>query len=157
MQRAIGRGWVCFAMAALAATTAACRDDQDPTGASELWTRIHDANYRSWQRAPGYETRKDSNASHGDRVEIFVNDVVASALAGPAITAWPEGSLIVKDGFDDDGTPHIVAAMEKTNGAWFWVEWDPDGESLYSGTPEICTDCHAGNGDMVRAFGLPMP
>ncbi|MRG96415.1 hypothetical protein [Polyangium spumosum] len=146
--------WIA-AMALFAAAAPGCRQDDDPAGADELWTRIQDAKYRAWERAPGYESRKASSAPHGDQVEIFVNDVVAGALDGPAITAWPEGSIVVKDGFDDDGSPHIVAAMEKRGGAWFYAEWDPDGESLYSGAPSICTDCHAAGADMIRAFGFP--
>ncbi len=138
----------------LAAVPLGCREDDDPGGADELWTRIQDAKYRTWQRAPGYESRKGSSARHGDEVEIFMNDVVAGALAGPPITAWPDGSILVKDGFDD-GSPLIVAAMEKLGGAWFFVEWDPQGESLYSGTPSVCTDCHSVGADMVRAFGFP--
>ncbi|MDI1476571.1 hypothetical protein [Polyangium sp. y55x31] len=143
------------AMTLVAALSSGCRQDDDPDGASELWTRIQDAKYRTWERAPGYETRKSSSARHGSAVEIFMNDVVADALVGPQITAWPDGSLLVKDGFDDDGSPHIVAAMEKRGGAWFFVEWSPEGESLYSGTPSICTDCHAVGADMVRAFDFP--
>lgn len=139
----------------LAALGAGCGDDQDPTGANDLWTKIHAAKYQSWARAPGYETRKPTDQPHGDEVEIFVNEVVEAALAGAPLTAWPEGSLIVKDQFDSDGDPHAVAAMEKRGGTWFWAEWDADGASIYSGDPGLCTGCHGSGADMVRAFGLP--
>jgi len=139
----------------VAFSTSGCRDDQAPDEAAGLWSRIHDAQYRSWARAPGYATRKPTNAPHSDAVEIFVNDVVGKALAGPAITAWPDGSIIVKDGFDSDGSLDIVAAMEKRGADWFWVEWSAEGESLYSGKPNICTDCHAPGADEVLAFGFP--
>jgi hypothetical protein len=132
-----------------------CYDDQDPDGAKDLWTQIHDANYRGWARAPGYASRMPTSAPHGDEVEIFVNGVVTSALAGAAITSWPEGSLIVKDGYDSDGALDSVAAMEKRGSAWYWVEWNAEGESLWSGNPPLCTDCHAPGADMVRAFGFP--
>ncbi len=146
---------IVFLGIALVLLTSGCRDDQTPDEAAELWSRIQDAQYRSWVRAPGYATRRPTDAPHSDAVEIFVNDVVQSALAGPAITAWPEGSLIVKDGYDSDGTLDIVAAMEKRGAGWFWVEWAADGESLYSGKPSICTDCHAPGADGVLAFGFP--
>lgn len=144
-----------MALALLASLTSGCRDDQAPDEAAELWTRIHDAQYRSWVRAPGYATRKPTDAPHSDAVEIFVNDVVENALGGSAITAWPDGSIIVKDGYDSDGSLDIVAAMEKRGTEWFWVEWSEAGESLYSGKPNICTDCHAPGADGVRAFGFP--
>jgi hypothetical protein len=139
---------------ALLCNLAACGDDQDPNGARELWDRIHEQGYQAWDRAPGYEARRQSDAPHGDAVDIYVNETVASALASGVITAWPVGSLIVKDGFDDDD-PHLVAAMEKRADGWFWAEWSPDGEASYSGRPEVCTSCHASGADMVRAFGLP--
>lgn len=149
------RAWGVGVLVTVALVTSGCRDDQAPDEAAELWTRIHDENYRSWARAPGYAMRRSTDAPHSDEVEIFVNDVVSVALAGPAITVWPDGSLIVKDGYDSDGSLDIVAAMEKRDGAWFWVEWGADGESDYSGKPSICTDCHAPGADGVRAFGFP--
>lgn len=145
-----------FAPLALAACIAACGDDQAPGEAQALWQRIHDENYRSWERAPGYEARRDSDAPHSDAVDIYVNEVVAGVLAaGEPAASWPDGSLIVKDGFD--GSEHeIVAAMEKRGGTWFWAEWNAEGESIFSGNPSTCTDCHQVGSDMVRAFGLPM-
>jgi hypothetical protein len=134
---------------------AGCGDDQDPDGAADLWKRIHDQNYRSWMRAPGYETRKASAAAHGDEVDIYVNPAIQAALSGAGpLASWPDGSVIVKDGFSG-GDPHIVAAMEKAGSTWFWAEWDPDGQAAYSGNPSICTDCHQSGADMVRAFGFP--
>jgi len=140
--------------ACLATASSACGDDQDPEGAAELWDRIHTAEYRSWQRAPGYETRRDSDAPHSEAVDIYVNDVIAAALAAEeSFTAWPTGSLIVKDGFD--GELEIVAAMEKRQDGWYWVEWDAEGSSDYSGKPDICTGCHQSGADYVRAFDFP--
>jgi hypothetical protein len=147
--------WFDLALSAfLAIGAAGCGDDQDPQGAGDLWTRIHEARYAEWMRAPGYATRRETEAPHADEVEIFVNDVVASALGGGAITSWPEGSIIVKDGYDGDEL-EIVAAMEKRGGAWFWVEWDASGDPAYSGNPSICTGCHESGADGVRAFGFP--
>jgi len=80
--------------------------------------RIHAENYRSWARAPGYETRRASNAAHGDAVDIYVDDTVTIALGVPGILVWPVGSLIVKDGFNN-GDFDLVAAMEKRGNGWF--------------------------------------
>lgn len=144
-------------LVALPLALTACGDDEDPEGAADLWARIHDQSYQSWTRAPGYETRRDSAAPHGDQVEIFINDTVAAALAGDPITSWPVGSIIVKDGYDG-GELSLVAAMEKLEDTWFWAEWDADGTSKYSGRAAdvaTCTDCHQSGADLVRAFGFP--
>ena len=140
--------------AVAAGALAACGDDQQPEEAAELWDRIHAEDYRSWARGPGYETRQSSNAPHGGAVDIYVNDVAAEALAGSGLAAWPDGTLIVKDGFDGSDL-ELVAAMEKREGKWFWAEWDAEGSADYSGEPEVCTDCHKGGKDYVRAFTLP--
>jgi hypothetical protein len=129
---------------------AGCGDDQDPQGAVELWDKIHAEKYQTWKRAPGYETRKPTNAPHSDEVDIFVNATMDQALTQFAET-YPEGSLIVKDGYS--GSDHsLVAAMEKRAGTWYWAEWDSDsgGQATYSGAPAICTDCHSSGRDFVR-------
>ncbi len=142
----------------LVATVAAlvgCGDNQDPAGADAFWSAIHTAKYGSFAHAPGYATRQPTSAPHGEEVVIYVNDTVASALAlGKPLTAWPEGSLIVKDGYAGDEIT-LVAAMEKRADAWYWAEWDGDGTAKYSGKPDICTGCHESGGDFVRAFPLP--
>jgi hypothetical protein len=133
----------------------ACGDDQEPANARDLYQRIQGADYRSWRRPPGYETRQKTSAPHGDSVDIYVNDIVAAALdAGEPLEAWPEGSLIVKDGFEGDDL-ELVAAMEKRDGVWFWAEYF-DGDAKYSGQPGICLECHErGANDFVRAFPMP--
>lgn len=141
-------------LAAILLVLAGCGQDDDPAGAETLWKDIHDQNYTSWAKAPGYETRRPTSAPHGDEVMIYVNDVVAKALAGAAITAWPEGSLIVKDAYEG-GEVDTVAAMEKRADGWYWAEWSADGSSKFSGKPSLCTDCHGSGGDFVRAFPLP--
>ena len=134
-----------------------CADDQDPDGAAELYDRVRGAGYSTWARAPGYATRQPTSAPHADAVEIFVSDVVREALVGPlGATAWPVGSIIVKDGYAASGELELVAIMEKREGGWFWAEYDADsGESEFSGKPAICLDCHESGSDFVRAFALP--
>jgi hypothetical protein len=141
------RGLFLFALAA-------CGDDQDPGGAAELWNRIHAEDYRSWRSGPGFEAPRPSGAPHSDMTQIWVNDTVAVALDGPSIDAWPDGSLIVKDG-TSDGELDLVAVMEKRAGVWYWAEYSEDGTSIYSGAPSLCTDCHRIGADYVRAFPLP--
>lgn len=134
---------------------AACRN-QDEAGAEALWDEVHDADYQAtWARAPGFPGRTPSSASHGDFVDIYINDVLVEALAsGEKLTAWPEGSVIVKDGFTGEH-PRLVAIMEKREGGWFWAEYEPTGEVDFSGEPRVCTKCHDAGADYVRAFGFP--
>lgn len=134
----------------------ACRQNDDPAGAEDLLEQVEQQSYRSWARAPGYENRRASSAPHGNQVEIFVNDAVAGALAGePGLAEWPVGSIVVKDGYTDDGDLDLIAIMEKREGGWYWAEYDGEGAVLYSGEPDVCTDCHGSGSDFVRAFALP--
>jgi hypothetical protein len=134
---------------------AACRQNDSPDEAAELLERVRAEDYASWQRAPGYDSRTPSDAPHSDQVEIFVNDVLGAALAEEEVaTEWPEGSIIVKDGYTDDGELALVAIMEKRASGWFWAEYDADDAPLYSGVPDVCVDCHDSGSDFVRAFGF---
>jgi hypothetical protein len=129
-----------------------CGDNQDDSGARDLLSRVRADVYREWQRAPGYERRRSSNAPHGGSVDIYVNGVVADALAaGEPLVEWPVGSIIAKDGFDGADL-ELIALMEKRSDGWFWAEYDSDGEPAYSGRPDICIDCHRSGADYVRAF-----
>lgn len=132
-----------------------CRQNDDPSGAEDLLAEVQDEDYRSWQRAPGYEERTPSNAPHSDNVEIFVNDILASALQEQGLDEWPVGSLVAKDGYDDDGELELVSLMQKREDGWYFAEYDGEGTPLYSGRPDICTNCHADGDDFVRAFSLP--
>lgn len=138
-----------------AALVGACTDNQDPSGARELWNEIHKLDYRNWQRAPGYDQRRPSNAPHSDAVEIFINDIALAAVSGThPLTDWPVGTLIVKDGWDGDDL-ELVAVMKKIEQGWYWAEYDTEGSAAFSGTPSLCIDCHSAGQDFVRAFQLP--
>jgi hypothetical protein len=132
-----------------------CGDNQDPAGARALWDHIHDAEYRAFARAPGYERRRPSNAPHGEAVDIYINDTVEQALGATASLAeWPAGSLIVKDGWDGDDLDYVTV-MQKREDGWYWAEYDSEGDAVFSGKPDTCIDCHRVGADHVRAFPLP--
>ena len=94
------------------------------------------------------------------RTKVDVSADITGALATPrttALTEWPVGSVIVKEGFSGDSRK-LVAVMEKRADGWFWAEYDDGGDSKYSGRPSVCTDCHdnrKGYSDWVYAFELP--
>jgi hypothetical protein len=133
---------------------ASCGEDQDPEAAEAFWNQIQTDDYRSWERAPNHEERVPSRAAHGDSVDVFINQVVVDALADETTSSWPTGSIIVKDGYDGDDLM-FVAGMEKVDSVWFWVEYNGDGDTLFSGAPTICTGCHRIGDDWVRSFFLP--
>jgi hypothetical protein len=142
---------------ALAASVAAsCRSNGEPDDAIALLAKVKEDGYTTWTRAPGYEKRRPTDAPHSDNVEIFVNPVVADILANKTkIAAWPDGSVIVKDGYDDEGVYEMTSILEKRGTEWFWAEYDEDGEPVYSGSPGLCRACHESGADFVRAFGFP--
>ena len=141
-------------LSALGIVASACGDNQDPAGAAELYRVLETRAYRDWERAPGYDQRRSSNAPHGDAVDIYINETLAAALASEdTLDAWPNGSAIVKDGFDGNEL-ELVAVMEKRLTGWYWAEYE-GGEALYSGEPDLCIDCHRSGADFVRAFGFP--
>lgn len=137
---------------------AGCGDNQDPAGADALWQKIHDENYRGFARAPGWETRKPTGAPHSKQVDIYVNKVIADALAAKKkLAVWPVGALVVKDGFTNDGDLAIVAVEEKRADGWFFAEYNDvaAGKAKYSGQPSICLGCHTDANDHINAFALP--
>ena len=128
--------------------------NEDPEGAEALLAQVRANDYRGWQRAPGYGQRRSTSAPHGEEVDIYVNPVVEAALRGGPASSWPEGSIIVKDGWEDSDLC-IIAIMEKRADGWYWAEFDGDGDPDFSGRPEVCTDCHEDGSDFVLAFPLP--
>jgi hypothetical protein len=132
-----------------------CGDNQDDAGARALLERIRADDYRTWDRAPGYERRRSTSAPHSDAVDIYVNHRVAEVLAlGDPLEEWPVGAVVAKDGFDGSDL-ELIAIMEKRADGWFWAEYDDDGDPDYSGRPELCIDCHRSGNDYVRALRLP--
>jgi hypothetical protein len=151
----LGRSYL---VAIAVSMVAGCGDNQDPAGADSLWDRIHAENYRSFARAPGWETRKPTGAPHAKLVDIYINKVFADALAAKKkLAVWPVGALVVKDGFDADGDLAIVAVEEKRADGWFYVEYTDvvKGTAKYSGQPSICLNCHTDSNDHINAFALP--
>jgi hypothetical protein len=147
------RHWLAFWLPLF--LVAGCGDNQDDAGARALLQKIQADDYRAWDRAPGYEARRPSNAPHSEAVDIYVNDRVSEALAlAEPLAAWPVGSIIAKDGFDGSEL-ELIAVIEKRADGWFWAEYDSEGDPDYSGRPELCTDCHEKGSDYVRAFRLP--
>jgi len=135
----------------------ACGDDAavDTDGGRELLARVQAESYRSWPRAPGWESRLPSiGGGHGGQLDIYVNEPIAELLDnGRAESALPQGSTIVKDVWNGNEL-HAVAIMDKRSDGWYWAEFSGSGEVLAAGHPHGCTDCHRRGVDYVRAFPL---
>jgi hypothetical protein len=157
MRCALSKGSLTWSISAalLLGAVSGCGDNQDDAGARQLLARVRADDYRGWERAPGWPSRRASGAPHGEAVDIYVNDVIGEVLTTAEPSArFPENSIIVKDGWDGTSL-ELIAVMEKRNDGWYWAEFDSDGEPFYSGRPDVCIDCHRSGSDYVRAFRLP--
>lgn len=147
----------CLLVLALGSTACADRSEAD-----ELRDQLESDDYRStYARAPGWEQARQPSAGgpHGAFVDIYVNDVIEDALAScAALQAWPEGSIIVKDGWSaaQGGDYEYLAFMERRADGWFWGEFRGNGRLVAAGeNDDRCAGCHAAGQDQVRAFELP--
>lgn len=112
--------------------------------------RAEMADYASWSQPDGWEgVRYSCDGSHGPYVATYMNDVAAEAVASGA-TELPEGALLVKDVFADDGVTRTgAAAMRKVPGFapdagdWYWVAWDAADAVRMEGAQTMCSGCHA--------------
>lgn len=151
------RSSLVFLLAASASAFGCAQEDdnQDEAGAAELLERVQAADYRSWPRPPGFEERTASTRAHAQLVDLFVNEPIAELLDPPvSVAALPEGSIIIKDGYND-GALRLIAIMEKRSDGWFWAEYEADGTVTSSGHPDGCLKCHRAGKDFVRAFAVP--
>lgn len=140
-----------------------CDDEATSPEADLIRDRLNDADYaQTFARAPGWESPRqpDAGGAHGPFIDIYINDVVAEALSSEtALDRWPNGSLIVKDGWNDpDGEQHLFFAfMERREEGWFWGEYRGNGSLVAAGVNEPrCANCHSAGQDGVFAFELPM-
>ncbi len=161
MRRFVLGLWMCCGFVG-ALSLVGCEDNnQDEAAAKALWDRVQPV-YAAWGSPSAFKELRPSETLHKSKVRVFFNDIMAPqhvdfetcvqradevrpglALIGPGgFTEWPAGSVIVKEGHDDDGLS-IVAVMEKQADGWFFAEYDAEGAVLFSGrNPPICVSCH---------------
>lgn len=134
--------------------------------ADALRDQIRDDDYRNtYARAPGWEDGRlpAAGGPHGGFVDIYINDVMVEAIedaeaSGEPLERWPEGSIIVKDGWNrsEGGSLEYLSFMERRSGGWFWGEYRGNGRLVSAGKNDnTCVGCHRAGEDQVRAFGLP--
>lgn len=125
--------------------------------AATVWSdTLSTRSYQEWKAAPGYETKQPAKGPHGKSVAIFVNPTAEKTLSGTAVSAWPTGTVIVKDAYDAGDALASVEYMQKTDGGWFYASFEPDGTVSKEGVGVApCQPCHSRGTDSVISVKLP--
>ena len=134
--------------------------------ADQIRDQLRDDDYRNtYARAPGWEAGRlpAEGVPHGGFIDLYINDVMVEAIeqaeaSGEPLERWPEGSIIVKDGWTalEGGEFEYLSFMERRDGGWFWGEYTGRGRLVSAGKNDnTCVGCHSAGADQVRAFGLP--
>jgi hypothetical protein len=112
--------------------------------------------------------RSASASAHNAWFRVRYNGIAYAALSDagrlPQNNAFPSGSLVVKELFDEqNGALKLIAVMEKNptsstaSSGWNWIEYKPDGTVFY-GLKEKgngCVSCHSdADRDLNRVFDL---
>ena len=149
----------------------ACGSDNEKSGSDSV---ISDEDARAidlWDELSGYETWEQhsdwtgmvlsEDGTHGDYVSIWMNDAAAAAIDSGDGGDLPEGSIIVKEGYNDVPGGGVgdelkgLTVMLKEEGwgddGWFWAKFDTDrgGGVQLAGAVAACANCHAGGQDAV--------
>ena len=111
--------------------------------------------YTSWLPKVTYPGATETGKAHGEGARtVYINEVGAMALENEDLTAYPAGTIIVKEIMDDANTfIQKVATMKKTDDSrhngWTYKKYArPDENSDYTqvkgdGLPDAAEGCHA--------------
>jgi hypothetical protein len=144
------RWTVLVAVLAPLLTASACRENAEEAEAEALRDKLGQS-YLQWARVPGFEQRRASSTAHGKQVDVYWNDQAVRSAGARPFEAMAPGSTMVKEAYLD-GRLKNLAVMEKRYDGWFWAEWEPAGDVLFSGRPGLCIDCHRRGDDYLRTI-----
>ena len=144
------RALLASATIGVLSVSSACAENTEEERASALRDRLGQS-YLGWSRVPGFERRRESATAHGTSVDVYWNDPAAQSAARRPFDAMGPGSILIKEAYAD-GKLKNVAVMEKGFDGWFWAEWGPGGDVLFSGRPGVCIDCHRRGDDFLRTI-----
>ena len=112
------------------------------------------AMYTSWTTNVSYPSPVGTGGVHGEGARtVYINDVGAMALEDESMTAYPAGTIIVKEIMDDANTfVQKVATMKKTDDSrhngWTYKKYArPDENTDYAqvrgdGLEDAAVGCH---------------
>ncbi len=112
--------------------------------------------YRNYPAWPGKEGYYESTMPPGNILKLYINDIALETVVNKK-GAFPDGALLIKENYTDDGKLFLITVMYKAKGFnpaghdWYWVKYKPDGEARLEGKVDACIDCHVGvaNNDYV--------
>jgi hypothetical protein len=115
-----------------------------------LWGRITaDSDYLNYSEWPAHAGLQPGQSPHGVWHRVHGNRTLFDVLPLTEAIA-PEGSIIVKENFDNNKELRNLTVMAKIEGYdpdygdWFWAMYQPDGTVLTEGSPGGCISCHEG-------------
>jgi hypothetical protein len=134
---------------------AACGSDDDKAADSGLTDPNAELNAELDGLIDGYESWPQveagivpSAAVHGEYVQNWLNDTAKTVVDAQAGEPMPDGSVLVKQGYDDElgDSEKNLTVMWKTDGEWFWAQYSNTGDLSKSGFElEGCVECHEGD------------
>ena len=130
-------------------------DDMMPTDDMLAGLPMYISMYTSWLPKVTYPGPTETGKAHGEGARtVYINDIGAMALENEDLTAYPAGTIIVKEIMDDANTfVQKVATMKKTDDSrhngWTYKKYArPDENTDYmqvkgDGLPDAAEGCHA--------------
>lgn len=154
MRKSLNRTSAALVLGAVSIIVAGCAST--PSGpADERW-----ADFKSWTKIneaagpqTGDETRFLGNVHKGPKGyrDVYVNDIGAAALAGEGPYNFPEGTVVVKEQFNDQAAWEsqtggaVTVSLKATGGEelskdnWIWAT----GYNAKAGESQFCSGCHS--------------
>jgi len=114
----------------------------DEQRASKLWGKIQ--GFKNWSSPEGFKGLVESDTVHGDFVRVYANSTAFGNLKNLL-----NGSIVVKEGFDDEEGADLnaITVMEKiggfsgNSGDWFFSRFDAAGKPSKINS-NSCIRCH---------------
>lgn len=149
IQSCLALAGIGIASIALAGCPGDTMDSDGPSG-SALYRIITETDpYVEWAQFPEADGIISSALPHGPLARVHINGPVEAALDNFG-GQLPDGSIIVKESFDenmDESGDSItvmwkVAGFDPENNDWFWARFAFDGTIVAEGNVSGCVNCH---------------
>lgn len=135
-----------FAVMALAFIIgSAVGKDMPGTDVDEFWTYITKTSpYTKWAFFEDHQDMQPGKAPHGPFHKVYVNDILTNAEGTPV----PEGSIVVKESYNEQKQKTAITVMYKIEGYnpeggdWWWARYSTEGKGGPAGKLQMCIGCH---------------